>query len=95
MRKPPNAVVSRSIAAILAGYLISNLCALMIAILLPLPQIDAALTGMTLSFAIYSAAAIWAFTAKTAFRMWMGLTITASICVAILGAYYFWIDTPL
>ena len=70
MKKSPDAVIFRSIAAVLGGYVVSNLIAIVLAVILPIPQIDGVMIGMSASFAVYAAAAIWAFSASTAKRAW-------------------------
>jgi len=64
------AVTSRSLAALLGGYLLASMASVCISLLLPLPQVDAALTGMMLSFVFYLLAFICCFACRSAWRAW-------------------------
>jgi hypothetical protein len=55
------AVASRSLAALLGGYLLASLASVCITLLTPMAQVDAALTGMMLSFVVYLLAFIGCF----------------------------------
>jgi len=87
MRRSPDSVLSRSIAAIVGGYAVSNLAAIAFASALPMPQAEAVMTSMMLSFLFYALAVIWAFSAKTAMLSWLGMVSTGLIAVSIWGMY--------
>jgi len=87
MRRSPDSVLSRSIAAIVGGYAVSNLAAIAFASALPMPQAEAVMTSMMLSFLFYALAAIWAFSAKTAMLSWLGMVSTGLIAASIWGMY--------
>jgi len=87
MRRSPDSVLSRSIAAIVGGYAVSNLVAIAFATALPMVQAEAVMTSMMLSFLFYALAAIWAFSAKTAMLGWAGMIVTGLIALLIWGAY--------
>lgn len=66
-------VASRAVAAIAGGYAVAALATAALALFLPLPRSEAALTGTLLSFAVYTGAVLWSFAARTAWRAWRGL----------------------
>ena len=72
-------VISRSIAAIVGGYVFSNLLAILTSYLLPMPTVDSVLLSLQLSFLFYSIVIIWIFSAKTAGKAWLGLIIACAI----------------
>lgn len=73
-------VAARALTAIFGGYALTALASTTLALLataLSMPKVDAALTGMLSSFAIYAAAIIWSFSAGTLKRAWGGLLLVA------------------
>ena len=72
-------VLSRSIAAIVGGYVLSNLLATLTSYLLPMPTVDSVLLSLQLSFLFYAIVIIWVFSAKTAGKAWLGLLIACAI----------------
>jgi hypothetical protein len=93
MKRTPDAIVSRSLAAILGGYLIANLVGIAATSIAYAPQAEGILIGMTLSFAIYAAAAIWAFAARSAKQAWGGLLLTGVIALLLIGLAHLASDT--
>jgi len=85
MRRSPDSVLSRSIAAIVGGYALSNLVAIAFVAALPMLQVEAVMTSMMLSFLFYALAAIWAFSAKTAMLSWLGMIVTGLIALLVWG----------
>lgn len=81
-------VTSRVIAAAMGGYLLASLATIVLALLLPVlfstPRAEALLTASLWSFLIYAIAVIYVFTAQTATRAWLVLTIAG---VALGGVY--------
>lgn len=63
-------VLSRTTAAILGSYLLAAAVAALLAAVLPMRKADAATAGMQLSFVVYVAAAIWAFSPVPVPRVW-------------------------
>ncbi|SEO83694.1 DUF3649 domain-containing protein [Aquisalimonas asiatica] len=80
---PALGVTSRVIAAIVGGFALANLGAILLAALLPMARGEAVATGVLSSFAIYTAAVIWVFAARSAARAWLGLLGTAGACALI------------
>lgn len=78
-QQTPLHIVSRVIAAIVGGYVAANLLSVCVSYLLPTSQASGVMTGMLLSFVIYTAVVIWVFAVKTTCQVWIGLL---SLCVA-------------
>lgn len=79
----PLPIISRVIAAILGGYALSAIAAVFISYLLPLQRADALMTGILLSFAIYTGAVIWVFAARTSVIAWLGLLAPSAAMAAM------------
>lgn len=69
-------VVSRIVAAVGGGYALGALTSVA-ALALPVTRAQGVLGGALASFAVFAAAVIWAFAARSATRAWMGLLIAA------------------
>lgn len=83
-KKHTYAVFSRVVAAIVGGYLLANLVAILLSYLLE-PRVDAVLTSILVSYLIYAGIVLWVFAAKTARRAWLGIAAPMLVCsVAIL-----------
>ena len=75
-------IAGRSMAAALGGYVVAALFAAASARLLPLPKVEAVLSGTMLAFLIVPAVAIWAFLARSLVRAWGGILIVAAMLAA-------------
>lgn len=73
-------LAARITAAVVGGYAAANVVAIFLARLLPLPRADAVLTMTLASFALYTAAAVWAFAARSARVAWLGLLAPIALC---------------
>ncbi|AIR89558.1 DUF3649 domain-containing protein [Pseudomonas cremoricolorata] len=82
------AVASRSLAALLGGYLLASLANIALALLTPISQVDAALLGMMLSFLVYLLAFIWCFACRSAWRAWAGVLAPSALLALIDGVAY-------
>ncbi|WP_395454355.1 DUF3649 domain-containing protein [Azospirillum melinis] len=74
-------VASRIVAALFGGYALAALGSVA-ALALPMSKPQAVLTGMLASFAIYAAAVVWVFAARSALRAWAGLLAAAAPLLA-------------
>jgi hypothetical protein len=86
-------VLSRSIAAIVGGYVLSNLLATLTSYLLPMSTADSVLLSLQLSFLFYSIAIIWVFSVKKVGKVWLGLLIACAI--SGVGLYLAMPESPL
>lgn len=77
------AVASRVAAAVLGGYAFATALGVFLSRTLPLPRADAVLAMTLASFAIYTAAVIFVFAARTATRAWLGLAVPTLVLAAL------------
>jgi hypothetical protein len=83
-------VISRVTAAVFGGYGFAAIATVFLSFILPLPRGEAVMAATLLSFAIYVAAVIWVFAARTALRAWLGLAIPAALMAAASYAFTLW-----
>lgn len=76
VRRARGALLSRIAAALFGGYALAGLTSVA-ALALPMGTVEAVLTGMQASFAVYAAAVIWVCAARSARRAWLGLALAA------------------
>ena len=81
-------VATRSVAAIVGGYVLAALVTMLLSVSLPMARSEAVMTATLLSFAIYTCAVMWVFATRSALRAWLGLAIPAAVIAAILR----WMD---
>lgn len=81
-------VASRSVAAIVGGYVLAALATMLLSVSLPMARSEAVMTATLLSFAIYTCVVMWVFATGSALRAWLGLLIPAALIAAILH----WLD---
>lgn len=77
-------VASRAIAGIVGGYLLTMQTVQVLALTLPMERAAATLTATMLSFAIYAAAVLWAFAARTTTLAWLGIGAPAAAAALLL-----------
>jgi len=77
-------VASRSVAAIVGGYVLAALATMLLSVCLPMVRVEAVMTATLASFAIYTCAVLWVFATGSALRAWLGLLIPCAIMAAIL-----------
>jgi hypothetical protein len=87
------AVGSRCLAAALGGYLLASMASVSIALLAPLPRVDATLTGLLLSFVFYVLAFIWCFACRSAWRAWWGVLLP-SVLLGVVSGFAYWMKNP-
>jgi hypothetical protein len=68
-------VASRSVLAAVGGYVAAALTAAGFARWLPIPRVEAVMTGMLVSFAVYAVVAIFAFAVARASRVWFWTSV--------------------
>jgi hypothetical protein len=73
------AVLSRVAAAAFGGYALATALSILLSYVLPMPKAQAVLTGVLISFVVYTIAIIWVFAVRTAARAWYGLTISTGV----------------
>lgn len=72
-------ITMRALAAVLGGYALASLVSALAALALPWPREEAILAGNLLALAVYPAAAVWAFAATGALRVWTGLGLSGGV----------------
>ncbi|MBV4529940.1 DUF3649 domain-containing protein [Pseudomonas sp. SWRI107] len=87
------AVASRCLAACGGGYVLAAQVSVSGALLLPMAQVDAALTGMLLSFVFLLLAFIWCFACSNAWRAWAGVLLP-SLALGLVNGLVYWMKTP-
>lgn len=76
-------IISRCVAALLGGYVLSITLPLLLGLSLPVDRAQATLTALLLSFIVYTAAFLWAFAVRSHWRAWGGLLVPALACGTI------------
>jgi hypothetical protein len=66
-------ITSRTVAAVFGGYAMAALVASAFARWLPMARVEAVITGMLSSFAVYATVVILAFAMRSATRVWLWL----------------------
>ena len=78
-------ILSRTLAAMVGGYVFTYAFTAALARLLPLDNVDSLIVASLLSFAIYTCAILWAFIARHQWSAWMGAVLAVP-----LAAIGFW-----
>jgi hypothetical protein len=76
-------IALRVTVAMLGGYALANIAAILLSYLLPMPKSDAVMTGILLSFAIYAGAIMWMFAVRSVHKAWLGLAMPSLVLGAI------------
>ena len=82
----PLSITSRTLAAALGGYVLASLSAMALAVTLPMARDQAVIIGIMVALLLCSGAAIWAFSARSAWRAWAGILAPG----VLLGGLYLW-----
>ncbi len=72
-------VLVRLLAGAGGGYGLAALFAMLLSVALPLARLEAVLFATMGSFAVYAAAVVWAFAARSALRACLGLAVPAAL----------------
>ncbi len=79
----PWSIASRVLAALIGGYALAYGFAAFFSVYLPLARPDRVAFAGMLSFAVWTAAVIYVFAARSAARAWLWLAgLTAAMCLA-------------
>lgn len=84
------AVASRVLAAILGGYAVAYAATAFLAVYLPLIRADRVTFASLACFAVYTAAILYAFGARSALRAWLvlgGLTLGLALAAFLPESY--------
>ncbi len=75
------AIASRTLAAVLGGYLLAaaSTAALAVALAQALPRVEAVVWATLLSWLVYALGAGWAFWARSAWSAWAGVALPAGV----------------
>lgn len=73
------AVASRVFAALLGGYALATATTVALARVISAPRDELLQTAALPSFLVYVAAAVWAFSASTPTRAWLGIALPALV----------------
>lgn len=76
-------VASRVAAAALGGYALGSAATVLLALLWPVPKAQGVLWATMLSFAVYTAAVIWVFCARSATRAWIDMALGTAVCAGL------------
>jgi len=71
------AVALRIVLGVLGGYALGCSATIWVSYVVPTDRADAVLTGLLISFAVYAAAILWAFAARTLRHAALGLVAPA------------------
>lgn len=77
-------VVSRVFAAVVLGYVLANVSALILAYMLPTAGPNAVTIGVTVSFSIFACAVLWVFSARSVWAAWLGLGVPIVIGIVAI-----------
>lgn len=76
-------IALRVAVAIVGGYTLANIVAILLSYLLPMSKSDAVMTGILLSFAIYTGAIMWVFAVRSVHKAWLGLVAPSLVLGAL------------
>ena len=83
-------ILSRTLAALVGGYVFTYAFTAALARLLPLDNVDSLIVASLLSFVIYTLAILWAFAARHQWAVWMGLVL--AVPLAAIGFWPQWLE---
>ncbi|MBA1195238.1 iron transporter [Pseudomonas entomophila] len=74
-------ILSRSAAALLGGYLFTYAVTAFLARVLPLSPSDAVIVATLPAFVFYTAAILWAFASRDAWRAWAAVALAGPLAL--------------
>ena len=79
-------IAVRTAAALLAGYALASASTVLLSAVLPFDRIERVFTATLLSFAVWTAAALYAFAAKSAWRaVWLTTGLAIIMVLPVLA----------
>lgn len=78
-------LLSRLLAAILGGYLLATSVIVAAGALAPARRAEAVMTASLFSYAIYTAAVIWVFAARSTRSAWFGVLAPSGLLLVLAG----------
>lgn len=75
------AILSRSAAALLGGYLFTYMLTAFLARVLPVSASDAVIVSTLPAFVFYTCAILWAFASRDALRAWAPVLLAAPLAL--------------
>ncbi|MGQ3003227.1 MAG: DUF3649 domain-containing protein [Hydrogenophaga sp.] len=85
-----NQIPARALAGVAGGYVLAQWLPLALMEALPLDRVDTVALALLMSFAVYVAAILWCFAARSAWRACAGLALVGLPCGALLLALGRW-----
>lgn len=77
------AIAARAVAGLGGGYALAACFSTTVALLVRTPREEAAFLGAVPSFLLLAGAVIWAFSARTVTRAWLGIGLPALVLAAL------------
>ena len=80
-------VASRACAALFAGYFLAHGATAFLTLVLPFGRVDRVITASLLSFAVWTAAAVYVFAVKSTWRAWWAPLLLGAALLGIAMAF--------
>ena len=87
-KSPAWPTLSRIVAALIGGYLLTYAFTAALARLLPMDKVDALVVATLPSFLVYTLVILWAFACRNAWRAWAGMAL--ALPLAAVGFWPHW-----
>ncbi|NRA55846.1 MAG: DUF3649 domain-containing protein [Gammaproteobacteria bacterium] len=84
MQKESFAICSRAFAAIIGGYVLSNLLSIVLSYLLASPNGSGVITGMLVSYLIYAAIVMWVYSVASLRQVWRSIILVSVVCASVV-----------
>ena len=76
-------VLSRTVAAVFGGYILTSAATVLLALIWPLPRAEAVAASTMLSFILYTGVIVWIFTVRRLRNLWLGLATATFLCTGL------------
>lgn len=87
-------VASRVAAALFGGYFLAHGATAFLTLVLPFGRADRVITASLLSFAVWCAATVYVFAARSAWRAWWMLLLAGALLLALPMLFPDWASRP-